>query len=164
MSVVRVGITSHPTAQPPISSEESSTKKTRPGFAKTTAVKVKERDPLFDVMAEATGHDLIKLTEMGGKTVGIATSQVRKLDADPAEVWQKAELYRSQHPTWELTPMALAKHWATLRPAMRSSAKMKPIQEFLASVMAGEDPGTAVVPQFQRGAGILDPPAEGLGL
>ena len=45
-------------AQPSIGSEESSTKKTRAGLAKTTAAKDKMRDLLFDAMAEATGHDL----------------------------------------------------------------------------------------------------------
>jgi hypothetical protein len=103
-------------------------KPTRQSRSTTTATtsggeKVRRRDPLFDAMALACGHDLENLTKSEGTAIGSAVSEIRhQPDVTPELVWAKAALYRALHPTWELTPRALVKHWSSLQPQQPQAA------------------------------------------
>ena len=67
-------------------------------------------------MAEACGHVLSQMTPNGAKLVGVALSEIRSQNPTPEIIWEKATLYKEIHPTWELTPKALAKYWSELQP------------------------------------------------
>ena len=102
-------------AQGPTDGEHSPSGKTRPPVAKGEVAKgelgkPRARDALFDAMAECCGYDLAQLTKSGARMIGTATSDIRNLHATPAQVWDKARIYKELHPTWELTPMSLVVH------------------------------------------------------
>lgn len=80
--------------------------------AKTT----RKRNPIFDAIATACGHNLGELTESGGGSIANAESQIRKASKDvaPEEIHRRAENFRRKHPTWSLTANSLAKYWAEL--------------------------------------------------
>jgi len=40
-------------------------------------------------------------------------------EVTPAEIKRRAEAYHRKHPTWELTPGAIAKWWADIGPAKK---------------------------------------------
>ena len=81
----------------------------------TSGPQLRKRDPLFDAMAVACGHDLENLTKSEGTAIGSAVAEVRhQPDITPELIHAKAEAYRSMHPDWELTPRALVKHWSAL--------------------------------------------------
>lgn len=83
--------------------------------ATTSGAQLRKRDPLFDAMAVACGHDLANLTKSEGTAIGSAVAEVRhQPDITPELIHAKAEAYRSMHPDWELTPRALVKHWSAL--------------------------------------------------
>lgn len=80
--------------------------------AKTT----RKRDPIFDALAVACGHNLGELTDSGTGSIVKAVSQIRKASPDvtPEEIDRRVENYRRKHPSWGLTAPAIAKHWAEL--------------------------------------------------
>jgi len=102
----------HPTAPEP---------KTEPSKALE-----RERDPAFDALAVATGHDLKALSRSTARSIGVMLADIAEAESSRhegqpvtrqflgAEIEYRAERYRRLHPDWELTPASLAKHWATL--------------------------------------------------
>ena len=73
------------------------------------------RNPLFDALALGTGtRDLAKLPRMMGKTIGVALADILEVSPDltPDEMERVISAYKSKHPTWPCTAMAIAKHWA----------------------------------------------------
>jgi hypothetical protein len=102
---------SSPKAKPTRQSQSTTT-------ATTSGVQARKRDPLFDAMAVACGHDLENLTKSEGTAIGSAVAEVRhKAGITPQVIHDKAQAYRSMHPDWELTPRALVKHWSALQQA-----------------------------------------------
>ncbi len=77
--------------------------------------KTRKRNPFFDAMAEACGHDLMQLTKSSAAMIAKATSDIRPVCKSPDEVWAKAAIYKKLHPDWVLTPSALAKYWSELQ-------------------------------------------------
>jgi hypothetical protein len=70
-------------------------------------------DELFDAMTGECGIDPKLLTPSGRGPVNAALKQVREVGATPSEIHRRAHAYRSRYRV-PLTPMALAKHWASL--------------------------------------------------
>lgn len=102
------------------------------------SVKERERDPAFDALAEATGHDLKALTGPAARTIGVMLAEIafaegsRMIGAGiraahdeqlAEQIRYRAERYRRLHPEWDLTPAALAKHWPTLGAKPRPNAR-----------------------------------------
>jgi hypothetical protein len=84
-------------------------------------------------MAVACGHDLENLTKSEGTSIGSAVAEVRhKPDITPQVIHDKAQVYRSMHPDWELTPRALVKHWSALQ--QTSTPWTDPRQKELANI------------------------------
>lgn len=85
--------------------------------------KARARDIVFDSIALACGVSLDSLTPKAGQTVGRAAAEIKAAHAEQPsltpqdladEVRKRAAKYRRDHPTWDLTPDALAKWWPTL--------------------------------------------------
>ena len=73
------------------------------------------RNPLFDALAVGTGtRDLSKLTRNGGRVIGVALADILEVapDLTEQEIERVIRAYKSAHPTWPCTAMAIAKHWA----------------------------------------------------
>lgn len=83
---------------------------------KAKAKGARKRNPIFDALAVACGHNLGELTDSGTGSIVKAVSQIRKASPDvtPEEIGRRVENYRRKHPSWGLTPPAIAKHWAEL--------------------------------------------------
>lgn len=80
----------------------------------------RERDPAFDALVESTGNDPSKLTRKAARSAGVALAEIAEVHPDlnrlelAEEIRGGAVKYVRSHPDWALTPMALAKHWASL--------------------------------------------------
>ena len=59
-------------------------------------------------------HDDVNLLCLGAWIIGVKLAEI--IDVSPEltaqEIERVADLYRSRHPTWPLTPAALCKHWS----------------------------------------------------
>lgn len=75
----------------------------------------RDRNPLFDALALATGtRDLSQMTRMGAKECGVALADILAVTPDltPEEITRRAQLYIRRWPDpRNLTPMAFAKRW-----------------------------------------------------
>lgn len=76
--------------------------------------KPRKRDPIFDALTEQCGIEVAQLTRSGRGPLNRAVKELRELDATPEAITAAAAEYRRRFPSVELTPSALAKHWATL--------------------------------------------------
>ncbi len=76
--------------------------------------RARERNPLFDTLAEATGSNPTGLTSSAARACGVALAEIQK--ASPgvtvAEITQRAENYGTHFGDAALTPNALSRHWA----------------------------------------------------
>lgn len=79
-------------------------------------VVARKRDPLFDALALSCGLKLDEITRSAGAVVATALKEIRAVSysVTPTEIASRASNYRRLHPQWELTPSAVAKHWASL--------------------------------------------------
>lgn len=79
-------------------------------------VVARKRDPLFDALALSCGLKLDEITRSAGAVVATALKEIRAVSysVTPTEIAARAANYKRLHPQWELTPNALAKHWASL--------------------------------------------------
>jgi hypothetical protein len=91
-----------------------------PGFAleHTSLVRQggrKQREELFDALCGACGLPREGMTHPMQRAVSVALTAIMavmpKLTTN--EIIIRAREYRRKHPTWELTPNSLAKHWGT---------------------------------------------------
>ena len=78
----------------------------------------RRRDELFEAVAASCGVDLTRLTDSARGALNKAVAQLRGVHADPGEVAPRAAAYHRIYPTIALTPVALAKHWPQLDPAV----------------------------------------------
>lgn len=83
--------------------------------------KPRRRDPIFDALVDACGLDPGELTKSARGALNAAVKQLRDVDATPDEIATRGRRYRKQWPDATLTPTALAKNYAQLGTATRSS-------------------------------------------
>jgi len=88
-----------------------------------TAPIARKRNELLDALLSACGVDPAQATRTGIRAAAVGLSDIqtvhRGLTAGDLE--QRAQSYKRKHPTWPLTPPALAKHWASLGPAISAT-------------------------------------------
>ena len=79
-------------------------------------VVARKRDPLFDALALSCGLKLEEITKSAAGVIVAALKEIRAVSysVTPTEIASRASNYRRLHPQWELTPSAVAKHWASL--------------------------------------------------
>lgn len=87
------------------------------------------RNVLFDALATACGLNLQEITKLSGRAIGVALADIRSVSPDLSveEIQIRVKKYIGKHPTWALTPPAIAKNWATLGDG-RSRDKTKAAQ------------------------------------
>ena len=80
------------------------------------ATPARRRNPVFDALAVVGGAKLEELTRSAAGAVAEALKQIMAVtpSVTAGEITARAARYRLLHPQWELTPTALAKHWAGL--------------------------------------------------
>jgi hypothetical protein len=93
----------------PISNERVLVTKETP-----SAAKPRERDILFETLAEVAGHDITRLTSSERGRLNKACKELKAAGADPEQIRAAARTWRVTYPTATLTPTALAAHWSTL--------------------------------------------------
>lgn len=90
--------------------------------------KVDGRNVLFDSLAAACGVNTNEITPYAGARIGKAMSNI--LAACPAvtpeEIAARVDRYRRFHPTWTVTPTAIASHWPALGGGWQQSAQTTP--------------------------------------
>lgn len=99
------------------------------------AKKERPRNEIFDALAVACGLDLGEMTTAAAKECGVASSDLRRVGATPAEIERRVAHYRLRFPGMSVTPSAIAKHWPKLGsrplpevPAHRSAPGMDAIR------------------------------------
>ena len=78
------------------------------------APKARERNLLFDAVAEACQINPTELTQSYRGAFGKAVKDLKAVGATPEEILRRAHNWESLFPQATLTPPALAKHWAQL--------------------------------------------------
>ena len=73
----------------------------------------KNKDNLFEVIAEACGISLTGMTRSARGQLNKAAKELREVGATEEQVRHKAKAYRAQYPNATLTPTALIKHWSS---------------------------------------------------
>ncbi len=79
----------------------------------------RQRDPVFDAIAVATGVDLEELSRDDGKRIGMVAADLRgrwngNPDNLPDEIANRVRRLRAKWGDKTVTPTALAKHWSSL--------------------------------------------------
>jgi hypothetical protein len=74
----------------------------------------RERDELFEAVAEVCGITVAELTKTSRGPMNNAVGQLRSVSATPGQVKVRANRYRQRYPDTSLTPSALVKHWPAL--------------------------------------------------
>jgi hypothetical protein len=99
-----------------------------------SATQKRNRDLLFEAVAQASGCTIDRLTRTERGQINKATGELREIGATPDQVAAKARAWVRQYPGATLTPIALVKHWSALegkanraRPSAWDS--YEPIQE-----------------------------------
>lgn len=75
-----------------------------------------ERNPVLDALVETCGGDPLATTRLGWAQAATALRDIKEVfpEVTVDDIKAKAFAYRRSHPEWDLTPMALAKHWGSL--------------------------------------------------
>lgn len=76
--------------------------------------KPRQRDEVFEAVAEVCGLPLDGLTKSSRGQLNKAAAELREVETDPMEIRQRAATYAETYPTAKLTPTALVKHWPAL--------------------------------------------------
>jgi hypothetical protein len=118
---------------PPSSSSSSSSSYTRVPDESDTGAKVedepekkpaklRQRNPLHDALASINGANPLEVPRTAARTIGVALAEIKAVTPDltPEEIHRRAARYKKLHPTWTLTPKALANNWAECGPTLNT--------------------------------------------
>jgi hypothetical protein len=74
------------------------------------------RNPILDSLVESCGGDPAATTRSAWAQAATALRDIKEVcpQVTPDDIKAKAAAYRKAHPEWDLTPLALAKHWGSL--------------------------------------------------
>lgn len=81
---------------------------------KTSSSRRRERDPLFDALANACGMRLDAMTKEAARLCGIAAAEIRAAGGDVVDVSPAIARYRRRYPDAAVTPKAIANHWPSI--------------------------------------------------
>lgn len=75
-----------------------------------------ERNPIIDALVESCGGDIATTTRSAWVQAATALRDIKEVSTEvtPDDIKAKAAAYRKAHPEWDLTPLALSKHWGSL--------------------------------------------------
>jgi hypothetical protein len=77
---------------------------------------VNGRNPLFDALALACGVQAAGMTRAAARACAVALADVLAVypATTEADIKHRVSRYREKHPSWPVTPPAVAKHWGSL--------------------------------------------------
>lgn len=75
------------------------------------------KNPHFEAVAQGCGFEKGDITRTLGSLIAKVANELKDVGATPEEILRRCETYRANFPGFVLTPSALAKHWAGLKPA-----------------------------------------------
>ena len=75
-----------------------------------------ERNPVLDALVESCGGEIATTTRSAWVQAATALRDIKEVSPEvtPDDIKAKAAAYRKAHPEWDLTPLALSKHWGSL--------------------------------------------------
>lgn len=75
-----------------------------------------ERNPILDALVESCGGEIATTTRSAWVQAATALRDIKEVSPEvtPDDIKAKAAAYRKAHPEWDLTPLALSKHWGSL--------------------------------------------------
>ena len=75
-----------------------------------------ERNPIIDALVESCGGEIATTTRPAWVQAATALRDIKEVSpvVTVEDIKAKAAAYRKAHPEWNLTPLALAKHWGSL--------------------------------------------------
>lgn len=75
-----------------------------------------ERNPIIDALVESCGGEIATTTRPAWIQAATALRDIKEVSpvVTVDDIKAKAAAYRKAHPEWDLTPLALAKHWGSL--------------------------------------------------
>jgi len=79
-----------------------------------------KQNPHFEAIAQGCGYEKGDITRTLASLIAKVANELREVGATPEEIMRRAEAYRVKFPGFDLTPSALAKHWAGLKPPAES--------------------------------------------
>ncbi len=77
-------------------------------------------NPHYDAIAQGCGYAREDITRTLASLIGKVAHELKDVGATPEEILRRCEAYKLKFPGFDLTPSALAKHWAGLRPPAES--------------------------------------------
>lgn len=75
-----------------------------------------ERNPVLDALVESCGGEVATTTRSAWVQAATALRDIKEVSPEVTadDIKAKAAAYRKAHPDWDLTPLALSKHWGSL--------------------------------------------------
>lgn len=81
---------------------------------KVEPINGRQRDLLFETVAEVCDWDISQLTKSARGALNRACSELRDMNPPPTEIRSRARRFAEKFPGATLTPSALVKHWPSL--------------------------------------------------
>ncbi len=81
---------------------------------------MRQPNPHFDAIVQGCGYAPEDITRTLSGLIAKVAHELKDVGATPEEILKRCEAYRLKFPGFDLTPSALAKHWAGLRPPSES--------------------------------------------
>lgn len=81
----------------------------------------RQRDELFEALAEVCGYDWRDMTRSSRGRLNSALAELREVDAEPRQVRMAAQVYRTLYQGASLTPQALTANWPDLMRHVRAA-------------------------------------------
>jgi len=79
-----------------------------------------KQNPHFEAVAQGCGFERGDITRTLASLIAKVAIELKEVGATPEEILRRSEAYRVKFPGFDLTPSALAKHWAGLKPPAES--------------------------------------------
>jgi len=83
---------------------------------------VMKANPIFDIIALECGYDLSEITRTQASGIAKVAHELKEVGATPEEIKRRCDIYRQKYNGFDLTPFALAKHWAGLKDLPKKDA------------------------------------------
>lgn len=80
-----------------------------------------KQNPYFDAVAQGCGYERSDITRTLAGLIAKVANELKDVGATTEEISRRCEAYRIKFPGFDLTPGALAKHWAGLKPPAESA-------------------------------------------
>lgn len=81
---------------------------------------MRQQNPHFEAIVQGCGYEKSDITRTLSGLIAKVAHELKDVGATPEEILRRCEAYRLKFAGFDLTPTALAKHWAGLKPPAES--------------------------------------------